>query len=118
MSYILNGTTIKSPTKIEESNNTQMAEKRVLSGAKSRDYFGSNKRVWKLTYHNVQKTYFDVLNTIYTNYLTTSTAVTWQSTETNYTISSTTVHVDIPDRAFTVGGEDYLSDFVVILTEA
>ena len=118
MSYILNGTTIKSPTKIEEANSTQVAQKRVLSGSISRDYFGSNKRVWKLTYNNVQKTYYDVINTIYTNYLSTSTAVSWQSTETNYTISSTTVHVDIPDRDFSVGGEDYLSSFTVILTEA
>lgn len=118
MPYILNGTTIKAPTKLDTSNNTQVAQKRVLSGGISRDYFGSNKRVWKLTYQNVQKTYFDVLNTLYTNYLSTATAVTWQVTETNYTVASTTVHIDIPDRSFSTGGEDYLSDFIVILTEA
>ena len=100
------------------SNDTQMAQNRTLAGSVTRDYFGSNKRVWQLDYETTTKTDFDTINTIYTSYLSTGTAKTWQVTETNYTISSTSVHVDLKVRNFSVGGESYISDFTLILTEA
>lgn len=118
MSYTLNGTEIRRPHGISESNSTQMAQNRVLSGSIARDYFGSNKRVWKLTYNNTQKSEYDVIKAIYDAYLATATAVTWVSDETNYTIAQTNVHVDLQDRGFSYSGTDYLSDFTLILTEA
>lgn len=118
MSYILAGTTIRNPINLEEINSTQYAEQRTLSGTHTRDYFGSNKRVWTLSYRNTEKSYYDTINTIYQAYLASGTAVTWSSTETNYTISSTNVHVDLQKRGFSVGGLDYISDFDLILTEA
>lgn len=118
MSYTLGGSTIKAPNSIEETNNTQYAQQRTLGGSIGRDYFGSNKRTWKLSYKNIQKTDFDTINTVYQTYLSTGTAQTWVSTETNYTISSTTVHINLDSRAFSVGGADYISDFTLILTEA
>ena len=57
-------------------------------------------------------------DTIHQAYLSTGTAVTWVSTETNYTISSTNVHINLDSRGFTVGGEDYISSFTLILSEA
>jgi hypothetical protein len=116
--YILDGTTIRSPGSIKESNSTLVAQNRVLNGSVSRDYFGSNKRVWVLDYTNVQKTSYDTIKTIYDSYLSTATAKTWEITETNYTISSTNVHIDLLERGFSVKGEDYISDFTLILTES
>ena len=118
MSYTLGGTNIKSPNTLDESNNSQYAQQRTLQGTINRDYFGDNKRVWRLSYQNIQKADFDTINTIYQAYLSTGTAVTWVSTETNYTISSTNVHINLDSRGFTVGGEDYISSFTLILSEA
>lgn len=116
--YTLNGTQIKAPQALEETNNTQYAQQRTLKGSVTRDYFGSNKRVWRLSYKNVQKTDYDTINTIYQAYLSSGTAVAFVSTETNYSISSTNVHVDLQQRGFSVGGSDYISDFVLVLSEA
>jgi hypothetical protein len=117
MSYLLSGTTIRGPYSIEESNSTQVAQQRTLSGAVGRDYFGSNKRIWTLEYKNTNPTAYTTIKTIYNTYLSTGTAVTWQSTETNYTIASTTVHIDLQIRQFSVRGSSYISDFTLILTE-
>jgi hypothetical protein len=118
MSYLLSSTSIRSPLSIDESNSTQVAQNRTLAGTVTRDYFGSNKRVWTLEYRNTKKADYDTINTIYTAYLASGTAVTWSSTETNYTISSTSVHVDLQVRKFSMSGSDYISDFTLILTEA
>lgn len=117
MAYILDGSTIKSPNSIKESNSTQVAQNRTLDGTISRDYFGSNKRVWVLDYQNTQKTSYDTIKTIYDSYLSTATAKTWEITETNYTVAQTNVHIDLLERGFSVKGEDYISDFTLILTE-
>jgi hypothetical protein len=118
MSYTLNGTAIKAPNTMQENNSTQVAQQRTLSGDVGRDYFGSNKRIWTLGYKNCKKSAYDTINTIYQAYLTSGTAVTWVSDETNYAISSTTVHVDLLSRGFSVQGDDYISDFALTLTEA
>lgn len=118
MSFLLAGSTIRRPKTMDVSNDTQSAQNRTLGGSVTRDYFGSNKRVWELEYENTTKADFDTINTIYLSYLSTGTAQTWEVTETNYPISQTTVHVDLKVRNFTVGGTDYISDFTLILTEA
>lgn len=119
MAFTLNGSTIKAPQSIAETvDNVQYAQQRTLSGSVNRDYFGSNKRVWKLSYNNISKSYYDTIKTIYDTYSTTGNAVAFVSTETNYAIASTNVHINIDTRGFTVGGEDYISSFTLILTEA
>lgn len=118
MSYILASTTIKSPNDINEKNDTQFSQARMLNGTIARDYFGVNKRVWTMNYKNALKSDYDTVKTIYDNYLSTSTAVSFLSDEANYTITSTNVHVDLQTRGFSVLGTDYLSDYTLILTEA
>lgn len=118
MSYLLDAQAIKNPQAISESNNTQSAQHRTLDGTISRDYFGNNKRVWTLEYRNTQKTEYDTIYAIYASYLSTGNTKSWQITETNYTISLTNVHIDLVERGFSVRGEDYISDFTLILTEA
>lgn len=117
MSFILNGTSLRGPATIEESNSTQVAQNRTLSGAVTRDYFGSNKRVWTLEYQNTNPTDYTTIKNIYNSYLSTQSAVTWQVTETNYTVSQTNVHVDLLVRKFSVRGSSYISDFTLTLTE-
>lgn len=118
MAYTLDGTAIRAPRALKETNSTQLAQNRTLAGSVTRDYFGSNKRVWSLDYNNVTKTEFDTINTIYQSYLTTGTTKSWVVSETNYTVSSTNVHVDLLVRDFSVPGTDYISNFSLILTEA
>jgi hypothetical protein len=118
MSYLLDSTTIKRPQGMQEDNNTQTAQNRTLSGAIARDQFGSNKRVWTLRYANITKADFDIINTIYQSYLSTGTTKAWQVTETNYSISLTSVHINLDTRGFSVGGDQYISEFTLILTEA
>jgi len=118
MAYLLNGSTIRAPQSLSESNSTQYAQNRTLDGAINRDYFGSNKRVWALRYQNVKKTDYDTIKTIYDSYLSTGSTKTWQVTETNYTISQTNVHIDLVERGFGVQGDSYISDFDLVLTEA
>lgn len=118
MSFLLDATTIRKPQTMTERNSTQVAQHRTLAGSVTRDYFGSNKRVWVLQYRNTKKADYDTIKTIYQSYLSSGTAQAWQVTETNYTISATTVHIDLVERDFSVGGTDYISDFDLILTEA
>lgn len=118
MAYTLSGSTIRNPKSIEESNSTLVAQNRTLSGAVTRDYFGSKKKVWVLEYENAKKTEYDTINTIYGTYLSTGSTVAFISTETNYAISSTLVHIDLQVRKFTMSGTDYISDFTLILSEA
>jgi hypothetical protein len=118
MAFLLSSTTIKRPNSMEESNSTQQAENRTLSGSVSRDQFGSNKRIWELEYENCNKTDYDTIKTIYDSYLSTGSTKTWQVTETNYTIAQTNVHVDLLVREFKVQGSSFISDFTLTLREA
>lgn len=117
MAYILSGSNLRAPNEITETNSTQAAQVRTLSGAVNRDYFGSNKRVWILEYANTKKTDYDTIKTIYDTYLSTGTARTWEITETNYDVDQTNVHVDLQERDFSVKGVDYISDFTLTLVE-
>ena len=117
MAYVLAGTTIKAPKTMDVANSTQYAQQRALSGAIGRDYFGSNKQQWKLTYENIQKADYDTIKTIYDSYLATETTKTFAVTETNYTVASTNVHMDLVMREFRVGGSSFISDFDLVLTE-
>lgn len=118
MAFVLDGVSIRSPHEIEEKNSTQIAQHRTLSGSYRRDIFGSNKRLWVLSYRNTNKTAYDVIKAIYDDYLDTNTTKTWAITETNYPVSETSVHVDLLERGFSIQGNDYLSDFDLILQEA
>lgn len=118
MAYLLDAQTIRNPHSIDESNSTQYAQQRTLDGSIGRDYFGDNKRTWTLAYRNVKKTDYDTIKAIYDSYLANGTTKTWEVTETNYTVSSTSVHIDLVQRNFSISGSSYISDFDLILTEA
>lgn len=115
--YILSGTEIRAPHELAEGNNTMVAQNRTLDGQINRDYFGSTKRTWVLEYNNVMPSDYSTIKAIHTTYLATNTPVTWEITEANYTVSSTTVHINLDERGFRVRGNDYISDFRLTLTE-
>lgn len=117
MAFTLDGQNIKAPKSLNEKSDTLYAQQRTLQGTINRDYFGDRKRVWTLSYSNTNKTDFDIMNTIYQSYLSTNTPKSWVVTETNYTVSATTVHMNLDARVFKVGGEDYISDFTLVLSE-
>jgi hypothetical protein len=118
VSYLLESVPIRNPHEFDESNSTQYAQHRTLDGSIGRDYFGDNKRIWRLNYNSTKKTDYDTIKALYDSYLSSGTALTWEITETNYTISETNVHVDLQSRGFSIKGEDYISDFTLVLTEA
>lgn len=118
MAYLLDSQIIKRPSSGGEANSTQVAQNRTLSGSITRDYFGSNKRVWQYDYVNCNPTDYGIIQSIYSSYLSTGTAKTWEVTEANYTVSSTNVHVDLLERAFKVKGDSYITDFTLTLMEA
>lgn len=117
MAYLLDGSTIRRPTSIREENSTQLAQHRTLDGSIKRDYFGDNKREWILEYENTNPTDYATIKTIYDSHLSTGAAKTWEITETNYDVNSTTVHIDLKVRDFQIKGESYISSFTLILTE-
>lgn len=118
MGYLLDGQTIRAPYDLREENSTQVAQNRTLNGDINRDYFGTNKRRWILTYRNTKKADYDTIKAIHSSYLSTGTTKTFEVTETNYDVDSVSCHVDIEERVFTVRGESYISDFTLVLTEA
>lgn len=118
MPYYLATQLIKAPRRLTETNNTQYAEQKTLEGGVGRDYFGSNKRIWTLEYNNTKKDDYFTIKAIYNTYLDTGDAIEWEITEDNYFINETLVHIDLVEREFSVGGSNYISDFVVTLTEA
>lgn len=118
MSYLLDSVAIRRPMNMQEQNTTQFAQNRTLVGSIARDYFGSNKRVWVLDFTNTTPADYTTIQTIYSSYLSTGAAKSWSVTETNYTIASTSVHIDLTQRTFSIAGTTYISDFTLVLTEA
>lgn len=121
MAFILAGTTIRRPISIDEKKLERFNQVQTLDGKIHRDYYNSlvgTKRVWTLTYENASATEYNDINTIYNTYKTTDTVQTWEVTDTNYTVASTNVHIDLVDRSFSTPGSDFISSFQLILTEA
>lgn len=116
VAYILNGVTIRGPQRLTETNSTLYAQNRVLPGNVNRDFYGANKRVWILEYRN-NPTYYNVIKSIYDLYLSGGRTISWQVTGDNYSVSSTNVHVDLPERNFSARGTNYLSDYNLTLFE-
>lgn len=117
MPYYLDGTQIRAPYSFEEVITNQYAQNKTLDGSVNRDYFGDLKRIWTLEFKTMKKADYIVLRTIYNDYLTNFTAKHWETTEDNYTITQTTVHLNMDSRSFSIRGYEYLSDVTLVLTE-
>lgn len=118
MAYLLDGTEIRRPHEISEVNSTQLAVHRTLDGSVNRDYFGSTKRTWNLSFVNIKPSDYQIIKNIYDSYISTGNTKTWQITESAYTISQTSVHLDFVDRGFSVRGNTYLSNCELVIAEA
>lgn len=118
MPYYLDGTPIRAPHDFKEEITNQYAQNRTLDGSINRDYFGDLKRVWTLQFVNMKLSDYTTVRTIYDSYLASFAAKTWLVDETNYTVSQTSVHLNMDSREFSIRGSDYLSDVTLTLTEA
>lgn len=118
MAFLLDATTIRRPQNVDEQTVDQYAQQKTLSGAVGRDYFGSTKRVWVLDFVNTNPTDYTTIKNIVDTYKSTGSTKAFESTEANYTVSSTNCHLDLVRRSFNVGGTNYISDFSLVLTEA
>lgn len=119
MAFSVGGIEIKRPKSIKEVRVEQYAQQKALDGTVSRDYFSSRvgtKRVWELSYDNVQPSDYNVIDGVYTTYKSTDTAQPWVSDYVNYDVGAT-VHMDLVNREFTQQGTDFISSFTLILTE-
>jgi len=121
MAFVLAGSDIRRPIKLQEKKLERYAQVQTLDGTINRDYYNSlvgTKRIWTLSYENATAAEYATIKTIYDTYKNTDTVQTWEVTETNYTVTSTNVHIDLIDREFSHAGTDYLSSFELVLTEA
>lgn len=116
--YVLNGTTIKSPSSISEVNESIYALQRMLSGDVSSDLFSGNKRTWHLEYEYLTQTQYDTIYDQYADYMENEQPVRFEINQDNYPLSATEVHVDLVEREFEIPGSSYYSSTTLILTEA
>jgi hypothetical protein len=112
MAYILDGTTIKSPRALREAPLNIETEHQTISGDTKKDITARKMR-YILFYENILKTDADTIFSIYDQ----KAVVTFQVTDTNKTISSRNVHVDVSGREYATLGTSYLVTFNLILTE-
>lgn len=115
MSYKLDGTTIKTPTEINENyepiSNTSIS----LNNYRYKDIVGTAKKSWTLYYRMLSTTDFDVLKTIYDSHITDADIIPFVSDETNLTIN-TNVYMSFGEKKYIKGG-DYYSEISIILVE-
>jgi hypothetical protein len=112
MAYILNGTTLPNP---KEFNRRQIEMSQViqlLDGTTKKD-ITNRKEQFVLEFRYLTQAQVGIIIGIY-NLLDT---VNFQVTETNLTIAPTAVHVEIGDRQYNAGGDEYREDITLILTE-
>jgi len=112
MSYILNGTTIARPTRINLEPVEVSSQNITINGTHKQDITARKTR-YVLVFNNLTKAESDVIVNIYN----LKSIVTFQSTEANLPISSRDVLVDLTARQYGVPGTDYLNSFNLILTE-
>lgn len=116
MSYLLGGVSIKRPSSMSVSRESQFAQQKTLDGSVNRDYLGSDKLVFELVYDNITTGDYTVLIERYDDYIDNGTRffdTTGEAVE-----YGTLVHVDLRPREFRVKGSSYISRAVLILTEA
>ena len=111
MAYILNGTTLKSPTTFDRETIESSVKHNLLTGRTVKDIRNRKDR-FILTFQYLSAAERNAIINIWQ----LETCVTFEVTETNLTIASTDVHVEIPERGYLKGG-DYREFFTLILTE-
>lgn len=112
MAYLLDSTTIKSPNSFKREQIEIGVEHTSIDG-ETRKSITKRKERFILTYENLTQSDASTIISIWNQEET----VDFESTETNNTISATSVHVDIKNRDYRHRGTSYLESFDLILTE-
>lgn len=114
MAYTLGGTTIPTPKagnfKINIVETAGVIT--TLNGTMKKDII-NRKYQYVIRYEKLTQTEVATLVDLWDDETTKDFAVS----ETNLTISATSCHVDIADRAYNTGGSSYREDLTLILTE-
>ena len=112
MSYVLGDVTLPSPTNFRREYIERSASNDMLDGTTKKDITNRKER-FILEFNNISQT--DV-STILSEY-NLETTRDFEVTETNLTISSTQVHIDIGRRNYPTKGTDYREELTLLLTE-
>ena len=112
MSYILDGLTLPRPVGFTRKQVETGITHNLLDGTTKRDVT-NRKEQYILEFQRLTQA---EVTSIVAKY-NLQTTLNFSVTETNLTISSTECHVDISDRQYNTGGNEYREDIVLVLTE-
>lgn len=112
MAYILNGTTLKNPIDFQRAPIKVGKENISLTGKTTEDIRNQKER-YTLVFEALSAAERNAIVAIYE----LQAAVTFEVTETNLTIASTNVIVDIESARTYIKGGDYLENLTLNLTE-
>ena len=112
MAYTLGDITLPSPVNFKRETLEVSAQNLLLDGTTKKNIVSRKERyVLEFTFLTQAQ-----VNSILSEY-NLKAVRDFAVSETNLTINSTPVHIDIPSREYNTKGEDYREDLVLILTE-
>lgn len=112
MSYTLGDTTLPTPVNFSRKYIETGSKVTTLDGTTSQDIM-NRKEEYVLEFKNLTQAEVGNILSEYNLQTTRNFAVS----ETNLTISSTPVHIDITGREYNAKGNEYREDLVMVLTE-
>lgn len=112
MSYILGGTTLKNPYRMEVGEEEVSKSHETLNGEIKKDIVGQ-KKIYTLYFSSLTQTELSAIMSIYNGKVTVSFSVSSGS----LTIPATNVWVSIQSKQYNTRGSEYRVDLVLVLEE-
>lgn len=112
MSYILGGTTLPQPKKAVRNFIETAVENLRNNGTTTKNTI-NRKEQFVLSYQNLTRSVANSILSLYEQ----DAAIDFESTESNFTVATTAVLVDISSRIYPPTGTEYRQDMDLILTE-
>ena len=99
--WLLQGNPIPAPSKTQIKNDVQKVTRRVLDGSYSRDYIGSEKKVFECEYDFISAADYDFIKGQYDEQRLYGTAKTLAITKTGLTFSGSVI-IDFQDMGLPI----------------
>lgn len=112
MGYLLDGTTLPKPVRMERIPREISSQNQTLDGQVKKDII-TQKEDYRLYYSMLSQTDVLTITTIYDK----QEAVTFSVSDGDLTISEIDVFVNIESRQYNTKGTEYREDLVLVLTE-
>lgn len=112
MSYLLDSSTLPNPVEFTRETVEASTQNVTIEGKDKKDIVNRKER-YILEFTKLTQAQISSIMAKYN----LQTTLSFQVTETNLTINATDVHIDIPQRAYNTGGDQYREDITLILTE-